>query len=107
MAAGISCMVDGRNRDAGGCGLHSEEARPLQDKNTMNSSWKTAVHALVLVVFFCTGIAHIVNPEWFIRRSGVRKGGDLLTEWNRTGFQIAGLIFAGLAAYLLYVLFRA
>lgn len=34
------------------------------------------------------------------------QGGEMLTEWNRLGFQIAGAVFAGFAIYLLYVFFR-
>ena len=33
-------------------------------------------------------------------------GGELMTDWNRLGFQVAGTVFAGFAACLLYVLFR-
>ena len=62
--------------------------------------------AIALLAFVGIGIAHIFRPDYFIKRSGVRRGGDLLTEWNRLGFQIAGAIFAGFAIYLLYVLFR-
>jgi hypothetical protein len=73
----------------------------------MNSLWKMAVGVLVLVLFFGIGIAHIINPDWFIKRSGVRKGGELLTAWNRLGFRIFGVIFAGFAAYVLYALLRS
>jgi hypothetical protein len=62
--------------------------------------------AVVLVFFGVIGVAHVVYPDWFIKRSGVRKGGEMLTEWNRLGFQIAGAIFAGFAVYLLYHLLR-
>ncbi len=31
----------------------------------------------------------------------------MLTAFNRLGFRIAGAIFTGFAAYLLYVLFRS
>lgn len=65
-----------------------------------------AAVVLMLVTFACIGIAQIVNPGWFINRSGVRKGGELLTEWNRLQFQFAGAIFGALALYLLYRLFR-
>jgi hypothetical protein len=61
---------------------------------------------LFLLLFFCVGIANIINPDWFIRRSGVRKGGELLTEWNRLGFQIMGAIFAGFVIYVVYDLLR-
>jgi hypothetical protein len=61
---------------------------------------------LVLLAFTGVGIAHILKPDYFTKRSGVRKGGELLTEWNRLGFQIAGTIFAGFAFYLLFIFFR-
>ena len=57
---------------------------------------------LVLVGFAGIGIAHVLNPDRFIARSGVRKGGEFLTAWNRLGFRIAGAIFTGLALYMLY-----
>jgi hypothetical protein len=61
---------------------------------------------LMLVAFAGIGVGHIFRPDYFVKRSGVRRGGELLTEWNRLAFQIAGAIFAGFAIYLLYVLFR-
>jgi H+/Cl- antiporter ClcA len=61
---------------------------------------------LMLLAFAGVGIAHIFRPDYFIKRSGVRRGDELLTEWNRLGFQIEGAIFAGFAIYLLYVFFR-
>jgi len=67
---------------------------------------KMATAVGLLLAFFCIGVAHIVKPDWFIKRSGVRKGGELLSDWNRMGFQIVGAIFAGFAAYVLYQLFR-
>ena len=71
------------------------------------ANWlKVAALIAVLVSFFCIGIGHVIKPDWFIKRSGVRKGGELLSEWNRLQFQIVGAIFAAFAAYLLYVLFR-
>ncbi len=73
----------------------------------MTSLLKLTMLVLMLVIFACIGIAHIVNPDWFIKRSGARKGGELLTDWNRLQFQIAGAIFLALALSLLYVLFRA
>lgn len=61
---------------------------------------------LMLVTFATVGIAHIFNPDYFLKRSGVRRGGELLTEWNRIGFQIAGAVFAAFAIFLLYEFFR-
>jgi hypothetical protein len=66
----------------------------------------TTIVVLMLLTFAGIGIAHIFRPDYFIKRSGVRRGGALLTEWNRLGFRIAGAIFAGFAIYLLYVLFK-
>jgi hypothetical protein len=71
-----------------------------------NSLWKLTLAAVVLVFFAAIGVAHVVYPDWFIKRSGVRKGGEMLTEWNRSGFRIAGAIFAGFAIYVLYHLFH-
>ena len=67
------------------------------------------LHVIVVLMLFAfagIGIAHIFKPDYFVKRSGVRRGGELLTEWNRLGFQIAGAVFAGFAIYLLYVFFR-
>ena len=64
------------------------------------------VSVLFLVAFAGIGVAHIFKPDWFIRRSGVRKGGEMLSEYNRAGFQIAGAVFAAIAIYMLYSFFR-
>jgi hypothetical protein len=72
----------------------------------MKQALLRTIVVLMLLAFAGIGIAHIFRPDYFIKRSGVRRGGELLTEWNRLGFQIAGAIFAGFAIYLLYVLFR-
>lgn len=49
---------------------------------------------LVFVAFAGIGVAHIFKPDWFMKRSGVRRGGEMLTEANRLSFQIAGAICA-------------
>ena len=64
------------------------------------------VLVLMLVLFAGIGIAHIFKPDYFIKGSGVRSGGEMLTESNRAGFQIAGAIFAAVAIYLPYSFFR-
>jgi len=61
---------------------------------------------LVLLAFAGLGMAHIFKPDWFIKRSGIRRGGEMLSEYNRAGFQIAGAIFAAVAIYMLYSFFR-
>ena len=60
----------------------------------------------VLVFFAAIGIAHVLNPDWFIKRSGMRKGGELLTEWNRTGVQIFGAVLSCGALWVLWHLLR-
>jgi hypothetical protein len=50
------------------------------------------------------GIAHIVDPDRFIKGSGVRQGGEMLTEFNRIGFQIVGIVVAVFSACLIYML---
>jgi hypothetical protein len=67
---------------------------------------KEVLAVLLLLIFAGIGVAHVFKPDWFVKRSGVRKGGDLLTEYNRMGFQIAGAIFAAGAIWVLYSLLR-
>ena len=71
-----------------------------------NTLWRVALAVAVLVFFAALGIAHVINPDWFIKRSGLRKGGELLTEWNRLGVQIAGAILTILAIWVLWDMFR-
>jgi hypothetical protein len=56
----------------------------------------------LLLFFALIGLAHVVKPEWFIKRSGIRKGGEMLTEVTRLQFQIVGAIFAAASGYVLY-----
>jgi len=49
-----------------------------------NSAWKLAILLALLVFFVCVGIAHVINPDRFMKRSGVRRGGEMLrsgTVW--------------------------
>jgi hypothetical protein len=71
-----------------------------------NSAWKLMIGVVVLVFFAAVGVAHVVTPDWFIRRSGVRKGGEMLTDLNRLGFQFVGAVLACGSVYVLYVLLR-
>jgi len=73
----------------------------------MNGFLKMTALVVVLVLFLCMGVAHVINPDRFMGRSAVRKGGLLLNDWNRFGFQLVGALFAGFAAYLLYVVARS
>jgi hypothetical protein len=67
-----------------------------------NRLLKLTLAVSILLVFAAIGVVHVVRPDWFIKRSGVRKGGEMLTEWNRLQFQIIGAIFAAFAGYGLY-----
>jgi hypothetical protein len=69
-----------------------------------NSVWKLVLLVGLLLFFAGIGVAHVLNPDWFIRRSGVRKGGEMLTDWNRLQFQGVGVIFAAAALYGIYML---
>lgn len=60
--------------------------------------WKLAFLLLVLAFFFCMGVAHAIAPQYFLRRSGLRKGGEMLTEFNLMGIQFVGLLAAIFAA---------
>lgn len=70
------------------------------------STWKVLIGIAVLAFFFCVCVAHVFQPDRFIRRSGVRKGGEMLTEFNRIGFRMSGVAFAAFSGDLLYVLVR-
>jgi hypothetical protein len=68
-----------------------------------NSLLKLMLIVSLLLIIAAIGLVHIWKPDWFIKRSGVRKGGEMLTELNRLQFQIVGAIFAASAVYGLYV----
>jgi hypothetical protein len=44
--------------------------------------WKLGLGFLVLTLFFGLGLAHVFRPGSFYRRSGIRKGGEMLTEFK-------------------------
>jgi hypothetical protein len=69
--------------------------------------WKFALGLAIAAFFFCIGIAHVIFPDHFIKRSSVRKGGEVLTDFNRTDFQFAGIIIAAFGGLMLYVLVGA
>ncbi len=54
------------------------------------SIWKLGLGVVVLLFFVGLGIGHILNPDYFIKRTAMRRGGAMLTEWNRTGVQLVG-----------------
>jgi len=66
--------------------------------------WMLILLIGLLLLLAAIGIAYVVKPDYFVRRSGVRRGGEMLSEWNRLQFQIGGAIFAAAAGYGLYTL---
>ena len=72
----------------------------------MNHSgiWKAAFGVALLLFFAGYGIAHVIHPDRFMKPW--HRGGEMLTDWNRLGIQIAGAVFAGFAIYVLYSIIR-
>ncbi len=70
------------------------------------SIWKLCLLALILVFFLCVGIGYMFYPDYFLKRSAARKGGEMLTDWNQGIFQLVGLILTGFILYLMYQLAR-
>jgi hypothetical protein len=71
--------------------------------NTFRALWQLLgglLFVLVLISFAGMGIAHVINPDWFIKRSGVRKGGEVLGKWNRDSFRVVGVVFTAVAIYI-------
>ena len=72
----------------------------------MKQGLQTVLVLLALLAFAGLGIAHIFWPDWFVKRSSVRKGGSMLAEWNRMNFQLLGAALAAVAIYFLYSLLK-
>ena len=66
------------------------------------NAWKIGLGFLVLALFFGVGLAHVFRPGYFYRRSGIRKGGEMLTEFNLIGVQMVGLVVALFALGVMY-----
>ena len=71
-----------------------------------DSIWKLCLGVLVLIVFMGLGIGHMLFPDYFIERSGLRRGGEMLTDWNRTGVQFVGLVATLFSGGVLYELLK-
>jgi hypothetical protein len=69
--------------------------------------WKLTLGLAIAAFFFCIGIAYVIFPDRFIKRSSVRKGGQMLTDFNRIGFLIAGSVIAAFGGFMIYVLVEA
>ena len=66
--------------------------------------WKAILVISLLAFFAAMGVAHVLKPDYFLKRSGLRKGGQMLNEWNRLQFQIVGAVITVAAGYVLYTL---
>jgi len=60
----------------------------------------------MLIVFAVIGIGCAFSPDWGIRHfsRSLMGGGELRKEWNRMQMSVFGLIFAGFALWMIYVL---
>jgi hypothetical protein len=67
---------------------------------------KAALLLAFLLAFASIGIGCTFNPDWGMRYFGrsLMGGGELRKDWNRTQMSAVGLISAGVALYLIYVL---
>lgn len=72
----------------------------------MLNALKIALVLAMLIVFAALGIGCALNPDWGIRHFSrtLMGGGELRKEWNRTQMSVLGLIFAGFALWMIYVL---
>lgn len=67
---------------------------------------KVALLLAFLLAFAAIGIACAFNPDWGMRHFGrsLMGGGELRKDSNRMQMSAVGLIFAGVALYLIYAL---
>ena len=72
----------------------------------MLNALKIPLVLAMLVVFVAIGIGCAFNPDWGIRHFSrtLMGGGELRKEWNRMQMSVFGLIFAGFALCMIYVL---
>jgi len=72
----------------------------------MFNAVKVAVVLAMLIAFAAIGTGCALNPDWGIRHFSrtLMGGGDLRRGWNRMQMSACGLIFAGFALWMVYVL---
>jgi hypothetical protein len=72
----------------------------------MIDTLKIALVLAMLIMFAVIGIGCAFNPDWAIRHfsRSLMGGGELRKEWNRTQMSVLGLIFAGFAFFMIYIL---
>jgi hypothetical protein len=56
----------------------------------------------MLLGFGVLGISHLIYPDYFIKRTAMRRGEEMLNEWNRTGVRFVGLIVTLFSGGILY-----
>jgi len=67
-----------------------------------DNPWKLALGFVVLLFFLVMGVAHVIYPDYFLKRSALRKGGEMQTEFNQFGIQVVGFVTALFALGILY-----
>ena len=72
---------------------------------THDNSWRTITAVAVMLFLTGLGIVQVIKPNRFMN-SYLRRGGELLTDWNRMGVQIAGAILAGASLWIIWDLLR-
>jgi hypothetical protein len=60
---------------------------------------------LMLIYWAGIGIAHLIDPDYFVRRFLIRKGGATVTAHSRAGFRLIGLVHLVCTAYVASVFF--
>jgi hypothetical protein len=57
---------------------------------------------LILLAFLVAGIDMVIHPKRHMKNAWLRRGGEMLREWNETGVQGLGLVVTGVSAWILY-----
>lgn len=66
--------------------------------------WRQLLAYAILVFFAGLGVAHALHPDRFMKPW--HRGGELLTESNRLGIRLFGLVMTAGALYVLYSISR-
>jgi len=55
-----------------------------------SSLWKELLGGAILIFFAVVGVAHMLYPDGFMKPW--HRGGEMLTDWNRSQIRIVGAI---------------
>jgi hypothetical protein len=69
------------------------------------SPWNLILLIGALLFFAGISLGHIFFPDYFVRRSGMRRGGEMLTVWNRMGVRFVGAVILGAIVCVVYIAF--